>query len=67
MQRLGLFGGAFNPVHLGHLLIAQAAMEELELDRLFFIPAFQSPFKQITPAAAALSDIDFGGRNVPIV
>jgi len=46
MQRLGLFGGAFNPVHLGHLLVAQAAMEELGLDRLFFIPAAQSPFKQ---------------------
>ena len=53
MQRFGLYGGAFNPVHLGHLLVAQAAMEELELDRLFFIPASQSPFKQETPAAPA--------------
>jgi nicotinate-nucleotide adenylyltransferase len=53
MQRLGLFGGAFNPVHLGHLLVAQAAMEELELDGLFFIPASQSPFKQEVPAAPA--------------
>src|SRR5579864_3783987 len=53
MQRFGLYGGAFNPVHLGHLLVAQAAMEELELDRLFFIPASQSPFKQEVPAALA--------------
>jgi nicotinate-nucleotide adenylyltransferase len=53
MQRLGLYGGAFNPVHFGHLLVAQAAMEELELDRLYFIPASQSPFKQETPAAPA--------------
>ena len=45
MQRIGLFGGSFNPVHLGHLLVAQAAREELELSRLFFIPAAQSPFK----------------------
>lgn len=45
MQRVGLFGGSFDPVHLGHLLIAQAALEELALDRLFFIPAAQSPFK----------------------
>jgi nicotinate-nucleotide adenylyltransferase len=45
MQRLGLFGGSFDPVHLGHLLVAQAAVEELELCRLFFIPAAQSPFK----------------------
>ena len=46
-MKLGLFGGSFDPVHLGHLLVAQAAREELELDRLFFIPAAQSPFKQI--------------------
>lgn len=51
MKRLGLFGGAFNPVHLGHLLVAQAAIEELGLDTLFFIPAFLSPFKQDNPPA----------------
>jgi nicotinate-nucleotide adenylyltransferase len=53
MQRLGLFGGAFNPVHLGHLLVAQAAIEELGLDKLFFIPASQTPFKQETKPAPA--------------
>ena len=45
MTRLGLFGGSFDPVHLGHLLVAQAAREELALTRLFFVPAAQSPFK----------------------
>ena len=45
MHRIGLFGGSFDPVHLGHLLVAQAAREELALDRLYFIPAAQSPFK----------------------
>jgi nicotinate-nucleotide adenylyltransferase len=44
-MKLGLFGGSFDPVHLGHLLVAQAAVEELGLDRLFFIPAAVSPFK----------------------
>lgn len=43
--RLGLYGGSFDPLHLGHLLVAQAALEELLLDRLYFIPAAQSPFK----------------------
>ncbi len=54
MQRIGLYGGSFDPVHLGHLLVAQAAREELQLDRIFFIPAAQSPFKpdaKPTPAA----------------
>jgi nicotinate-nucleotide adenylyltransferase len=45
MARIALFGGSFDPVHLGHLLVAQAAREELDLSRLFFIPAAQSPFK----------------------
>jgi nicotinate-nucleotide adenylyltransferase len=44
-MKLGLYGGSFDPVHLGHLLVAQAAQEELGLDRLFFIPVAQSPFK----------------------
>jgi nicotinate-nucleotide adenylyltransferase len=45
VQRVGIYGGSFDPVHLGHLLVAQAALEELRLDRVFFIPASQSPFK----------------------
>jgi nicotinate-nucleotide adenylyltransferase len=56
-MKLGLFGGSFDPVHLGHLLVAQAAIEELGLDRLFFIPAAQSPFKsenQPAPASVRL-------------
>ncbi|HLP78428.1 MAG TPA: nicotinate (nicotinamide) nucleotide adenylyltransferase [Candidatus Paceibacterota bacterium] len=54
MQRIGLFGGSFDPVHLGHLLVAEAAREELGLTRMFFIPAAQSPFKENqTPAAAS--------------
>ena len=46
LKRIGIFGGSFDPVHLGHLLVAQAAREEMELDRLIFVPAHRSPFKQ---------------------
>jgi nicotinate-nucleotide adenylyltransferase len=54
---LGIFGGSFDPVHLGHLLVAQAAREELKLRRLFFVPAAQSPFKperQLLPGSERL-------------
>src|SRR5262245_19522324 len=53
LKRIGLFGGSFDPVHLGHLFLARAAREELELERLFFIPTAQSPFKPETLAAPA--------------
>ena len=43
--RLGLYGGTFDPVHLGHLILAHDALEQLKLDAVLFIPARQSPFK----------------------
>jgi nicotinate-nucleotide adenylyltransferase len=53
--RLGLYGGSFDPVHLGHLLVAHAAREEMQLDEVIFVPAGTSPFKTATaPAPAAL-------------
>jgi nicotinate-nucleotide adenylyltransferase len=56
-MKIGIYGGSFDPVHLGHLLVAQAALEEIGLDRIFFVPAAQSPFKlevRHAPAAARL-------------
>ena len=44
-KRCGLFGGTFDPVHSGHLLLAERAREELELDTVLFVPANVSPHK----------------------
>ncbi len=44
-MRTCLFGGTFDPVHTGHLAIAHAAVEQLALGRVIFLPAAQSPFK----------------------
>jgi len=46
MQRLGLFGGTFNPVHIGHLRVAEEVREELSLERVIFIPSYIPPHKQ---------------------
>lgn len=50
--RLGIYGGTFDPVHHGHLLLARDALEQLRFDAILFVPASQSPFKtQKTHAA----------------
>ena len=43
--RVGLFGGTFDPIHLGHLILAEACREALKLDRVVFIVAGQPPHK----------------------
>ena len=48
-MRIGLYGGTFNPVHLGHVGIAKRAIADLALDRLIVIPANVSPFKTEEP------------------
>jgi nicotinate-nucleotide adenylyltransferase len=53
MTRIGVFGGTFDPVHVGHLAIANAALEELGLDRVYFVPAQRSPLKEKGPIAKA--------------
>jgi nicotinate-nucleotide adenylyltransferase len=52
--RLGLFGGTFDPIHLGHLIVAEEMRHALALDRVLFVPAGQPPHKRgqaISPAA----------------
>lgn len=46
MKRIGIMGGTFNPIHKGHLALAQAAMEEFVLDKVIFIPAGMPPHKK---------------------
>jgi nicotinate-nucleotide adenylyltransferase len=53
--KIGIFGGTFDPVHLGHLQLAKNARVQLSLDKVVFVPAYQPPHKQdllsLTPAA----------------
>jgi nicotinate-nucleotide adenylyltransferase len=45
-EKIGLFGGTFNPIHIGHLRVAQEVLENFELDKIIFIPSALPPHKQ---------------------
>jgi nicotinate-nucleotide adenylyltransferase len=48
-EKVGLFGGTFDPVHLGHLILAELCREQACLDQLWFIPAARPPHKREYP------------------
>ena len=51
-MRIGIFGGSFDPVHHGHLVVAECCREQAGLDRVLFVPAATQPFKQDRSLAA---------------
>lgn len=57
-ERIGLYGGSFDPVHQAHLGIARTALEQASLDRLVFIPAAKSPLKAHGPLASDADRLD---------
>jgi nicotinate-nucleotide adenylyltransferase len=54
-MRIALFGGTFDPIHHGHLILARDAIEQLTLDRVIFIPAALSPHKPSLVPAPSVS------------
>jgi nicotinate-nucleotide adenylyltransferase len=46
VERIGIIGGSFDPLHMGHLVLAQDAAEKLELSQVVFVPAARPPHKQ---------------------
>src|SRR5215467_14081281 len=66
-MRLGLFGGSFDPVHYGHLLLAECCREQCSLDEVWFLPAATPPHKQgrtLTSAAERVEmlELAIGGQ-----
>lgn len=63
---LGLMGGTFDPIHLGHLLIANAALEQLPLDAVLFLPDGDPPHKEPhTPGADRLRMVELALQGEP--
>ncbi len=57
-MRIGVFGGSFDPVHIGHYWIAEAALESLELEAIHWIPAATSPLKPDGPVASSADRLE---------
>lgn len=70
-ERLGIFGGTFNPVHLGHVAVAEAAARAFRLARVLVVPAHVSPFRTAeaapAPDAARLAMVRLACADHPVL
>ncbi len=62
--KIGVLGGTFDPPHLGHLRLAEAALRELSLDEVLLIPASRNPLKTTRPLAAAAHRMEMTRRLI---
>jgi nicotinate-nucleotide adenylyltransferase len=56
--QVGILGGSFDPVHMGHLGLAQEIYKKFDLDQVLFIPAFQTPHKKTAPLASSIHRLE---------
>jgi nicotinate-nucleotide adenylyltransferase len=71
MKNIALFGGSFDPPHLGHITIVDKALEKLDIEKVVIVPAYLNPFKSKSHASAPLrlkwlKQIFAGRKNVEI-
>ena len=52
-RKVGIMGGTFDPIHIGHLILGEAAYEQYHLDKVLFMPAGRPPFKEGRPGMAS--------------
>jgi len=68
MAKIGIFGGTYDPIHLGHLITAQYVFEQRKLDKILFIPCSISPFKvgvHSLPAEDRLAMVKISIESIP--
>lgn len=67
-MRLGVLGGTFDPVHIGHLVLGEAAREQLDLDRVLFVPTgvqWRKAGREIAPAKHRVAMVQLAIRDNP--
>ncbi len=64
MRRIGILGGTFDPIHFGHLRLAEEALEAWPLDEVLFVPAAVSPFKTDAPITDAEHRVEMVRRAI---
>lgn len=67
-MRLGIYGGSFDPIHIGHLLLAESCREQCRLDRIEFIPAGIPPHKlgrELSPGLARAEMLELAVAGIP--
>lgn len=68
IKKIGILGGTFNPIHTGHLLLANGVAEKLKLDYVLFIPCFSPPHKKpvsLVPAEKRFAMVKLAIKNNP--
>jgi nicotinate-nucleotide adenylyltransferase len=69
MMKIGILGGTFDPVHIGHLALARAAQKQFQLDKILFIPAYLPPHKtgidSVSPAHHRYRMVELAIQNEP--
>lgn len=63
-MKIGILGGTFNPIHIGHLILAEEAREKLGLDKVIFVPAYLPPHKDNSDIAQASSRFEMANLAI---
>lgn len=61
-MKIGIFGGTFNPPHIGHLIAAEVVLSDMKLDKIIFIPSYISPHKQLGEEESAAHRLEMVRR-----
>ena len=64
-MKIAILGGSFDPVHIGHLFLADTVLSDLGYDRVILVPAFQSPFKIGAERASPSSRLEMLAASIP--